>query len=372
MVEMGRENPFAPGTGAAPPYLAGRESEQALLRSLIEELRVGVPPGRFVVLYGPRGNGKTALLDWTGQLVEADEGLDGVRLTPADIPTPDDLVPRLGADTGQWRASASGTGAGALRVSGRQPLLADALGARAKARPFVVLLDEAHTIGTEVARRLLNAAQTAGSNSPFLLLFSGDDVEGRLSGLGVSFWHRAAICPVGRLGDEAVADAIRRPLASGGVVIEPAALDRIVRESDGYPYFVQLWGRAVWGRAVPGPDGGGRITVGVVEDAAGEFVRSRNRHCRMRYDELMDHDLLPAAREVALAFRGREQLSYTALDEAVRRATSADGWREAKAAARGLQRLGFVWRSENGPPAWEPGIPSLMDYILEYAPAPTV
>lgn len=370
IVEMGRANPFTPGAGVAPPLLAGREPEQKVLGEFIETLRAREPPAQFVIFYGPRGNGKTALLDWAAQQVEADGEMDAVRLTPADIPTPDDLWPRLGGGSGRGGASGSGAGGGAFRSSEWQPLLAEVLRARAGRRPFAVLLDEAHTIGTEVAQQLLNAAQTASSRSPFLLVLAGNDVGARLSGLGVSFWERSALHPVGRLGPEAAAEAIRRPLADRGVKIEPEALDRIVRETDGYPYFMQLWGQVIWDRAVSLPDSGRRITGAVVEEAAREFARMRNLHFRRRCDELADADLLPAARAVALALRGREHLPFGGLCEAVRRATVAGAGPDERAAARGLRSLGLVCESESAL-TWEPSIPRLMDYLLEHAPAPS-
>ena len=40
-----------------------------------------------------------------------------------------------------------------------------------------------------------------------------------------------------------------------------------------------------------------------------------------------------------------------------------------KAAADALEREGFVWQAE-GKPTWEPGIPGLMDYILNSASEP--
>lgn len=55
---------FAPGTGAYPPVLAGREREQAVLSQCLSDLTAGGSPPHDVVLIGPRGNGKTALLGW--------------------------------------------------------------------------------------------------------------------------------------------------------------------------------------------------------------------------------------------------------------------------------------------------------------------
>ena len=108
--------------------------------------------------------------------------------------------------------------------------------------------------------------------------------------------------------------------------------------------------------------------MAVVDEAAPDFEMTRARYYRTRFDELKAAGLLPAAREVALALRGKEQLPHGGLGEAVRRATG-NGGPEEKDAARALRHLGFVWRSD-GAPTWEPGIPSLMDYVLEYAPAP--
>ena len=371
---MRRLNPFTPGTGGLPPYLAGRAPEQQVIRRLFERMRAGAPPNRPLIFYGPRGNGKTALLRWARQEVEADEGLDGTWLTPTDIAASGNLAKRL--QSGSWMTrlapqniSVAGVAVG-LRPSEEQPLLPEVLEARAAARPFVLFLDEAHTISMEIGRLLLNAAQIATGSAPFLLILAGTpDLEDRLSGIGASFWDRGDIRPLGRLGAEA-AEAIRRPLADDGISIESEALERIVRESHGYPYFVQLWGEAVWERAVPAPDGGRRVTAAVAEAAAEEFESTKDRYYRRRYNELKAASLLPAAREVALAFRGNERLSDTALDDAVGRGAAAGNGPDAESAARTLRHLGLVWQSA-GAPVWEPGIPSLMDFIREHAPAPT-
>lgn len=57
-------DPFVPGAGILPPYLAGREAEQSLFRKIFGRLREGRSLPDEVILYGPRGNGKTALLSW--------------------------------------------------------------------------------------------------------------------------------------------------------------------------------------------------------------------------------------------------------------------------------------------------------------------
>ena len=372
MVVSTELGPFQPGTGRLPPYLAGREEEQSLFREVMDDLRSGVPVSRSLVVHGPRGNGKTALLRWVKREAAADDGLDAHWLVGSDIPGPGAFVARLGL--GSWlrkiapeSVSVAGVGVSLRGGDDRPPLLAEALEARAKAKPLLILLDEAHTLKPEVGQWLLNAAQAAGSEAPFLLVLAGTpDLRARLSEMEASFWNRAEQLPLGRLDETAAGEAIRRPLAEDGIGVEEEALAHMVRESHGYPFFVQLWGRAAWRRVRGAGAGTGRVTMAVVEEAAGEFETRRNRYYLDRYRELEKRKLLPAAGAVASAFRGEDPLSAAAFRRAVAR--SGDGVGAAEA-AEALEHLGFVWQAR-GTPSWEPGIPSLMDYILEHAPPP--
>ena len=373
MPGVGVRNPFRPGHGGAPPYLAGREPEQSLFRKVSDDLRSGVPVSRSLVVYGPRGNGKTALLRWAKREVDADGGLDAHWLVGSNVPAPGDLVARLGL--GSWlrkiapeSVSVAGVGVSLRRGEDRPLLLAEALEARAKAKPLLILLDEAHTLKPEVGQWLLNAAQAAGSEAPFLLVLAGTpDLATRLSEMEASFWNRAEEVPLGRLDATAAGEAIRRPLAEDGIGVEEEALARMVGESHGYPFFVQLWGQAAWDRVRGAGGGAGPVTAAVVEEAAGEFEIRRNRYYLRRFRELKERALLPAARAVAAAFRDEARLSDAALDRALER--SGGGGPGIGEAAEALEHLGFVWQAR-GTLSWEPGIPSLMDFILENAPPP--
>ena len=104
------------------------------------------------------------------------------------------------------------------------------------------------------------------------------------------------------------------------------------------------------------------------EAAAPEFERRRGDYNRQRYEELEKRQLLGAAEALAEAFRGGTTISASAAKQAVRgalgRAGEGAGLLEALTA---MKHLRFIWRS--GPtPAWEPGIPRLMDYTREYVP----
>ena len=76
---------FTPGTGAAPPALTGREREQAVLKQCLADLLGGEGPPHDVALMGPRGNGKTVLLNWFDRACRETGRLEVVRLLPSRI-----------------------------------------------------------------------------------------------------------------------------------------------------------------------------------------------------------------------------------------------------------------------------------------------
>ncbi|MGI9118590.1 MAG: 6-phosphogluconolactonase [Acidimicrobiales bacterium] len=58
---------------------------------------------------------------------------------------------------------------------------------------------------------------------------------------------------IGALGADAAAMALNRPAEALGVSWEDEALDVAVRASNGYPYFLQVYGRSTWDSAVTSP-----------------------------------------------------------------------------------------------------------------------
>ena len=366
--------PFRPGTGGLPPYLAGRADEQAVFKSLLAQLDRGEPTPTEVILYGPRGNGKTAFLAWIEEVAAPSYAVDVVALTPSDIQTRLQLAEYLLPDH-WWKGIRPDTIAvrGVTWRPGKDlppPVPRRVLAARASKRPLLLLLDEAHTLDPRVGRELLNAAQAVGRKAPFLLVLAGTpNLRAHLGTMAASFWNRGRKLPIGRLDESAAADAIRLPLESEETSISEEALAHIVRESHGYPFFLQIWGAALWHRAHADPSASPQpITIADTEACQSLFESEKNHYYLDRYHELEDADLLEVACSVAELFAERQQVNSREILAAVRRAPGFDDGEKAAAARRTLDHFGFLWEAA-GTPHWEPGIPSLMDYIREFAPS---
>ena len=367
--------PFRPGAGRLPPHLAGREAEQALFRARLAQLDRGEAPPSEIILYGPRGNGKTAFLVWIEEVAKPAYSVDVIRLTPSKVRAGHQLAERLLPNI-WWDEGVPDTPAVRELTwrpgnDSRVPAADQVFAARASKRPLVLLLDEAHQLDLQVGEEFLNAAQRVGRKAPFLLVLAGTpDLRTHLGTMGVSFWNRGRKLRIDRLDESAAADAIRRPLEAEGIPISEDALTHIVRESEGYPYFVQLWGAALWNRANADPSAPSqRLTTADTTACQSIFESEKNDYYLDRHKELRKIRMVRPAQAVAAAFEVQERLNDFELEAAIRRGLGPEaGDDEVEAVAEQFDHLGFVWNAD-GSPDWEPGIPSLMDYIREVVPS---
>ena len=375
MDNLSDANPFVPGRGQFPPYLAGREAEQGALKELLAYLNAGRGAPGEAVLSGPRGNGKTVLLRWFQKEIEAaDSGVDVVLLTPDEISSVDKLatalVPprRFASLRPDSLALSVGIGKLGWELDASPGSLTALLTARCQRRPLVLLLDEAHTLDRDIGRALLNASQRVSAEAPFLLVLAGTPgLPKHLNTMSATFWSRATKLGIGPLDEAAGAAALSRPFAAMTPAVDFAesALRYVVDESQGYPYFLQLWGAALW-TATKGT-GAARIDQAAVTDAGPAFRRERAAYYEDRREELERQSLLQLAAHVAATFHGRHTLRGRELN-AVIGAVAEDASRDHALRRRDdLAAVGYVWKPPEAPDLWQPGIPSLMDYIQKHA-----
>lgn len=361
-----------PGTGCLPPYMAGRQHEQIKIKKRLDFLELGMAPPSALIFFGPRGNGKTALLNWTRRRA-LEQGIKVINFGTAEVRTDESLIDQLSPDpwwTGLFRA-VSGSGAEArLRKSGASTVTR-ALAKLAVRAPTIMLIDEAQTLDTKVGRLLLHGTQAVSLEGlPLLLSLAGTpDLPRHLGKMQAAFWERSAISPVERLARGAASEAIRVPLEEAGKEITPEALESVVADCHGYPFFLQLWGKQLWDQARHASRPIGMEEVNRVRP---QVESERMQFYTQRYRELDDSGLLGPAVALAEAYEGLESLDSKEVNAVPQRALEAGGRSAAPEALRqvreGLHDLGYIWspRVERGDPFLS-GIPSLMSFVFDTA-----
>ena len=369
-------NPFVPGRGHLPPCLAGRSAEQNELNALLAYLKAGRGAPRDLILSGPRGNGKTVLLRWFQREIEAaEQNLDAVWLTPADVRNLDELanllVPpsRFDALRPDRLSFAVGLGRLGWELGGRPGSLTQLLAERCQRRPLVLLVDEAHTLGKDLGQALLNASQAVSAEAPFLLALAGTPgLQTHLNSMAATFWSRGRKLGIGLLDEAASAQALAQPLAeqSPSVTFAGGALQQVVAESQCYPYFLQLWGAALW--TATQETGATQIDETLVAKAKPRFDGERTAYYDDRRQELKRQGLLQVAARLAAAFHNGHPLREHELDAAIAAALPPGAPNaEVDRHRDGLAAAGYVWNAPAEEDLWRPGIPSLMAYIAAHA-----
>lgn len=367
-------NPFAPGFGVMPPYLAGREEEQALGLDLLNRLTnpdipEHVARGGALVVYGPRGNGKTVWLIWLRRQAEA-QGVDVISVAPGSTPTREALIKAILPDTwwnnlSEFKATIHGVGLSLVR--GQVDLMQDALLARCVKSPTLFLLDEAHTLSKESGAELFNAVQYLLSDN-YALLFVVAGTPGLISylhNMNATFAERGRLLPFGRLSAEATQAALAEPLP--GWQFEQGVLERLQEESQRYPYFIQLWGEVMWKRCHERQ----RVGMSDLDACQSDIDKVRTLFYARRYHELEDDLLHPVAVALAKAFAGSETVQTGVIKQIIKQTLSGQGMDSGLTAIKRVQDAlvqgGYLWEVTNEAGTgtlWEPGIPSLMKYVL--------
>ena len=363
---------FTPGDGATPPLLSGRDKQQEVLAQCLSDLLAGRSPPHNVVLIGPRGNGKTVLLNWFKRECRASEAVDVAALTPHDIPDTRSLAAELAprsALTGLLPRKVGVATVGSIeweKGTDAPARLTRRLIARCRAKPLVVLLDEAHTLDIAVGSALLNASQQVRDEAPFLLVLAATPgLPSHLAKMNASFWNRlgAGRLGVGRLSKDAARKALQEPLKEHGACLDEDALEKVVDESQCYPYFVQLWGEALWRQH--SATGTTPLTAECQDAARPEVIAQVTEYYQDRYRELEAAGLLAAAVAVSPLFETRTEAEAGDREiDAALQSTGADA--AARLAAREeLNRLGYIWcpPGQRPPVTWRAGIPSLMAHV---------
>ena len=286
-------NPYAPGAGQRPPELAGRDDELSAFDVVLERIAHGRPE-RSLVLTGLRGVGKTVLLNqlrsaaigrgWGTGKIEArpdqslrrpvssalhmalrelrhpdQESMDAVlgvlkafaqRLTPADAKLRDRWQPGIDVPAFSGRADS-----GDMEID-LVELLTDAAGLAADVGKGVALfIDEMQDVqGDDVSAICAACHELSQQGAPLIVVGAGLPHLPAVLSASKSYSERLfRYLRIDRLDRPAADRALLAPAEREEVTFEPEALDALYAAADGYPYFVQAYGKVTWDVAAASP-----------------------------------------------------------------------------------------------------------------------
>ncbi|MCY3794269.1 MAG: ATP-binding protein [Gammaproteobacteria bacterium] len=405
LARMARERQFKgvfhPGSSGWPPLLVGRERQAERINGLLEELLSAPAASRdihAVTLHGPRGAGKTVLLDMVKRALGDNPqgvgvlGIAGTELTgmAAVAEAARALVPADGTTTTTKTGGVNlGLGKGGISSSESKPDGMAGAGGVANAlrrfhevrgeRPLFVV-DEAHAASSEALGALLNGLQMLnGEGSPCGAILAGTpDLIGVLRRAKATWYldrsREARLVPVGSIGGADCALAIRAPLDAMGIKHDERALNEAARWCSGNPYFTQALGAAALEAAA-------RCAGRKADFSAGGPVWEQFRSlAHGRYGEawqnLDDLGLTGCARQLGALWRWAEGEQGLSLNSRMVQSAVNSGVRNppvdvepalsAQEARTHFQHLGLLWSPSALPEGpWELGLPSFFDFVEE-------
>ncbi|SDC24135.1 AAA ATPase domain-containing protein [Geodermatophilus telluris] len=388
-------NPYAPGAGQRPPELAGRDDELSAFDVVLERIARGRPE-RSLVLTGLRGVGKTVLLNqlrsaaigrgWGTGKIEArpdqslrrpvssalhmalrelrhpdQESMDAVlgvlkafaqRLSPADAKLRDRWQPGIDVPAGTGRADS-----GDMEID-LVELLSDAAGLAADVGKGIALfVDEMQDVQpADVSAICAACHELSQQGAPLIVVGAGLPHLPAVLSASKSYSERLfRYLRIDRLDRPAADRALLAPAEREEVTFEPAALDALYDAADGYPYFVQAYGKVTWDVAAASPvtaaDVAMAAPVAEAELAVGFFGS--------RYDRAT-----PAEREYMHAMAELGGPAGTAVATAEVAATLGRKPASLSPARDSLIKKGLVYSAERGQIAFT--VPHFGRYLLHH------
>ncbi len=288
-------NPYAPGAGQRPPELAGRDRELAQFDVVLERIARGRPE-RSLVLTGLRGVGKTVLLNalrsqaitrlWgTGKIEARPEQSLRRPVTAALHMAVRELAPRHRAPDriddflGVLKAFAlrSNPTGGKIRDRWQPGIDLPATQGRADSGDIeidlVELFTDAASIATDVGAGIalfidemqdlepddvsaICAAchELSQTGAPLIVVGAGLPHLPSVLSASKSYSERLfRYVRIDRLDRPAADHALLAPAEREEVTFTPDALNALYAAADGYPYFVQAYGKVTWDAAPASP-----------------------------------------------------------------------------------------------------------------------
>lgn len=282
-------NPYSPGAGRKPTALVGRDRQREEWSNALRRVELGRST-QPVVLYGLRGVGKTVLLSdfrrsaaeagWIVASVEAGAG-QSLREGIGEAlhgPLSDLARPSAGARllralktavsfkasydaSGVWgfgvdlsEVAGGGADTGSFETDLRKIIHDVAAAAEEEGTGLAVLIDEAQDLpAAELTALCAIAHRAAQEDWRVVFALAGLPSLPGILAEAKSYSERFKYETVEALDAALAREALIQPAQLESVRWEAAAIDLIVAESGGYPYFLQQYGQDTWNAAETSP-----------------------------------------------------------------------------------------------------------------------
>ncbi len=310
------KNPFSPGAGSPPPELVGRKQIIDQARILLGRVLLKRSE-KSIILVGLRGVGKTVLLNEISRQASASGYRTVLLEAPENKPLAALLAPHLrallfqldmsekvrrglgvlksfvgaikikvseieiGLDIDPVRGAAD---SGDLEADLPNLLAAVAEAAQDRGTGVALLIDEIQYLSERELSALIMAMHKMQQlQLPMVLIGAGLPILTRLAGESKSYAERLFDFPkIGTLSNPDAYKALHDPVKNADAKITEEAIKKIVKLTEGYPYFVQEWGYQAWNHA-----DGVRITLEDVEKSTPTVLkRLDDNFFRVRFDRL--------------------------------------------------------------------------------------
>ena len=263
-----KHNPFRKRTGILPSYFTGRENELNELKKIYNSTKMGVPG--HLILYGPKGIGKTSLLLKFQEEITDFDDVYSVRIPLMEGNFEDiySLIIEKCSDTlniniGHFWDKISSLGInvpfiGGLSVSREIPQTSPAVAFEKilnliyseldSDNPVLILLfdDLQRIMGHDETMKILSILQNAlvelnlkGKNIMFVATGS-EDIFYKIQDKLDSAVRIFEPCLIGPLSYDELCEAINVPIKEQGIVFDEDVLKEIYELSNGIPYYMQI------------------------------------------------------------------------------------------------------------------------------------
>jgi hypothetical protein len=261
-------SPFRPGPGKVPPAFGSRTAPLRIAKDMVDRLAVPSDPVAMPLLRGVRGVGKTALMAYTrhhasaaGTValhIEADAADTDLTATCRSLLR--DAGPLTSAISDlRRRLSSLSIVRGEIAFHPAETDRADVnleallydlvLLAEHRGVGLLLTVDEVHEAEDLLLRPLVRAIHRHAQDArPLGVIFSGLPGAARtLLEEGQTYAERIATYDLGMLDLAGVQAALDEPFTEhAGIRVGDPVSDHVLDDTGGYPYFVQLWGEALW------------------------------------------------------------------------------------------------------------------------------